>query len=214
MAQLTIFGSARSRSIRVLWMAAELNLDFEHIQCAAGDAALGDTRFLAINPNGRIPAIDDNGFTLWESLAINLYLAKKYGSKNSAKPLYPTTPEGEALVWQWSFWAACELEALLETLRNHRTILEDKRRDPATALAAEQALNRPLGVLNSFLSGHSYLAGDQFSVADLNVACVLSPSRAALLNMAPYPAVNNWLERCYQREAAVRVRRQDYELQR
>jgi glutathione S-transferase len=202
MSRLTIFGSARSRSMRVLWMAAELQLDFEHIDAPA----LKEAPFLAINPNGRMPAIDDNGFTLWESLAINLYLAKKWGSEGSANPLYPPSPEGEALAWQWSFWAACELETPLETLRFHRTSRKESPRDPAAALAAEQALHRPLSVLNSVLSGQSYLSGDRFSVADLNVAGVLSPSRTALINMKPYPAVNVWLQRCYQREAAVKVR--------
>jgi glutathione S-transferase len=204
MSRLTIFGSARSRSIRVLWMAAELQLDFEHVDAPA----LKQAPFLAINPNGRMPAIDDDGFILWESLAINLYLAKKYGSKSSANPLYPPSLEGEALAWQWSFWAACELETPLETLRFHRTSLKENRCDPAAALAAEKALDRPLGVLNSVLSKQTYLVGDQFSVADLNVAGVLSPSRTALLNIVPYPAVSDWLRRCYQRDAAVRARRQ------
>jgi glutathione S-transferase len=204
MSRLTIFGSARSRSMRVLWMAAELQLDFEHVD----DPALNEAPFLAINPNGRMPAIDDDGFTLWESLAINLYLAKKWGSKSSANPVYPPSLQGEALAWQWSFWAACELETPLETLRFHRTSREESRRDPAAALAAEQALHRPLGVLNSVLSRRNYLSGDQFSVADLNVAGVLSPSRTALVDMRPYAAVHSWLQRCYQREAAVRARRQ------
>lgn len=203
MPQLKIFGSPRSRTQRVLWLAAELELDFEHVQ----DPALQDAEFLAINPNGRVPVIDDDGFTLWESLAINLYLAKKYGSTDTANRLYPDSLEGEALVWQWSFWAACELETPLETLRSHRAFLEEKDRDPAAALAAEQGLDRPLGVLNAVLSGQSYLCGERFSVADLNVASVLSPSRTALLNMTRYGAVTIWLQRCYQRKAALRARR-------
>ena len=69
----------------------------------------GDTvGYLALNPNGRLPAIDDDGFVLWESLAITLYLAKKY----SLGRLYPATLEGEAKTWQWSLWAVQEADRL------------------------------------------------------------------------------------------------------
>ena len=77
---LKIYGVARSRAFRTLWMAKELGLDYEHIKV---DFATGETRrpeHLALNPNGHVPVIDDDGFILWESMAINLYLAKKYGS--------------------------------------------------------------------------------------------------------------------------------------
>src|SRR5205085_12420880 len=80
---LKIYGVARSRAfarVRTLWMAKELGLDYEHVKV---DFATGETRtpvHLALNPNGYVPVIDDNGFVLWESMAINLYLAKKYGA--------------------------------------------------------------------------------------------------------------------------------------
>jgi glutathione S-transferase len=77
---LKIYGVARSRAFRILWMAKELGLDYEHVKV---DFATGETQqpgFLALNPNGHIPVIDDDGFILWESMTINLYLAKKYGA--------------------------------------------------------------------------------------------------------------------------------------
>ena len=80
MAGLTIYGTARSRTARVLWMAKELSLAFEHVPLAMGDAALKQPPFLKINPAGRVPAIDDDGFVMAESLAINLYLARKYAT--------------------------------------------------------------------------------------------------------------------------------------
>jgi len=82
---LKIYGVARSRAFRVLWMARELGLDYEHVKV---DFASGETRepgFLALNPNGHVPVIDDAGFILWESMAINLYLAKKYGMEGSIR---------------------------------------------------------------------------------------------------------------------------------
>ena len=94
--KLRIYGIARTRAFRALWIAKELGVDYEHIPIEIGAAGARQPDYLAINPNGRLPAIEDDGFVLWESLAITLYLAKKHGR------LYPTTLEGEAKAWQWS----------------------------------------------------------------------------------------------------------------
>src|ERR1700730_4332454 len=80
MARLRIYGTARTRAFRVLWMAEELGLDYEHIPMEPGAAGARQPGYLAINPNGRLPAIDDDGLILWESLAINIYLAKKHAT--------------------------------------------------------------------------------------------------------------------------------------
>ena len=82
---LKIYGVALSRAGRTLWMAEELGLPYEHIKTTF----TGGTRtpeYLKINPNGHIPAIDEDGFTLWESMAINLYLAKKQAPAGSIRP--------------------------------------------------------------------------------------------------------------------------------
>src|SRR5580692_456717 len=92
MARLRIYGIARTRAFRVLWMAEELGLDYEHIAIETGPAGARQPGYLAVNPNGRLPAIDNDGFIMWESLAINIYLAKKH----AAGSLYPATPQGEA----------------------------------------------------------------------------------------------------------------------
>ena len=82
MSGLRIYGIARTRAFRALWMAKELGLEYEHLPIEIGDAGARSPEFLALNPNGRLPAIVDNGFVLFESLAITLYLAKKYSHGN------------------------------------------------------------------------------------------------------------------------------------
>ena len=74
-----IHGIARSRAVRNLWMAYELGIPFEHDQVGFGPDGSRSARFLAINPNGHVPALSDDGLVLWELMAINLYLAKKAG---------------------------------------------------------------------------------------------------------------------------------------
>jgi glutathione S-transferase len=84
----------------------ELGLDYEHIPVEIGDAGARTPEFLAINPNGRLPVIDDDGFVLFESLAITLYLAKKHSNGG----LYPGTLTDEAKAWQWTLWAVTEVD--------------------------------------------------------------------------------------------------------
>lgn len=205
MAGLKIYGTARSRTARVLWMAKELGLEFEHIPLAMGDPELKRPAFLKINPAGRIPAIDDNGFTLSESLAINLYLARKYGDR--ARPsLAPASLEEEARIWQWSSWAMTDLEGPLHMVHLHRSFYPPEKRDTKIAEAAEAQVQRPLAMLNGVLDDRPYLLGARFSVADLNVACVLSASRMAVIDMAAFPKVAAWAKGGHERPAQVAAR--------
>jgi len=189
---LTIHGSPRSRTLRVLWMAAELGLDYQHDPIAFDDPALKSPDFLRLNPAGAIPTIEDDGFALPESLAINLYLAKRHGLGS----LYPATLEGEAQVWRWSLWAQGQLEPW---------VMRDALLAEVRAAIAEHAgpvIAAALATLDRALEGRSWLIGEAFTVADLNVAAVLSPSRAEHLDLAPYPNLAAWLARCYARPAA------------
>jgi glutathione S-transferase len=202
MAQLKIYGVPRSRAFRTLWMAKELGLDYENV---AVDFAGGETRkpaYLAINPNGHVPTIDDNGFILWESMAINLYLAKKYGLGT----LYPTTLEGEARTWQWSLWGMTEIERNVLTAMFNRAIHPEEKRDATAADTAEQELQHPLRVLDGALTKTAYLLGDEFTVADLNVASILSWARPARIDFTPFPKAADWLSRCALRPAAKAAR--------
>ena len=182
--------------MRVLWMAAELGLEFEHDLIAVDDPRLKSPEFLRLNPAGAIPTIEDDGFALAESLAINLYLAKRHGLGG----LYPAALEDEAQVWRWSLWAQGELEPWV--MRDLRlTNLRD-------ALAPHTApiIAAALATLDRALGGSDWLVGGAFTVADLNVAAVLSPSRAEHLDLTPYPSVADWLPRCYARPAAKATR--------
>ncbi len=198
---LKIYGVARSRAFRTLWMAGELGLDYEHVKLDFADGSTRRPDYLAINPNGHVPAIDDDGFTLWESMAINLYLAKKYGGAG----LYPQRLEDEARAWQWSFWGMTEIERpALAVLLNR--IGPEERRDPAAAEEGERALAAPLKVLDAAVSATPYLLGGDFTVADLNVASILAWARQARVDLAAFPRAAAWLKLCHDRPAAQAAR--------
>src|SRR6266446_8980728 len=194
MSTLRIYGIARTRAFRVLWIAKELDLDYEHIPLEIGAAGAGKPDYLAINPNGRLPAIDDGGFVLWESLAITLYLAKKHGR------LYPATLEGEAKAWQWTLWSVQEVDRGVNIWSLHALRLPPEDRDPARLAEALKVLEQPFKVLDGALADRPYLLGGEFTVADLNVAAVIS--RAIDMDLSATPRLAQWLERCLERPAA------------
>ena len=195
---LRIYGSARSRGIRTLWMAGELGLDYEHLDYAPRSPETRTPEYLALNPNGRVPTIDDDGFVLSESMAINMYLAKKHGK------LYPADPKNEALMWQWSLWETDRLDRQMTLYANNASALPEAQRNAAVAKAAWEEISAAMAVLEIALGKVRWLAGDEFSVADLNVASAMY--RALSLDLAKWPRVTEWLHRCWDRPAAKRAR--------
>src|SRR5947208_1407498 len=194
MPPLRIYGVARTRALRALWMAEELGLDYEHVPLEIGAARARKQDYLALNRNGRLPAIEQDGFVLWESLAITLYLAKKHGR------FYPAGLEGEARAWQWSLWAVQEVDRGVNIWSLHAVRLPPADRDPQRLAEALKVLAGPFKVLEGALADRSYLLGEDFTVADLNVAAVIS--RAIDMDLSETPRVGEWLKRCLDRPAA------------
>ncbi len=203
---LTIYGCYRSRASRNIWLANELGLAFTHVPVIqayrlADPAAPGvplHTRspdFLKVNPNGHIPSIDDDGFKLHESLAINLYLARKHGG-----PLAPKDAQEEGLAIMWSLWAATECETNALTLQQHLAAFPPEKRKPEVAEAALAALKAPFAVLDRTLAeGKGYLMGGRFTVADINVAEVIRYAKPATQLFDANPNVKAWLDACQAR---------------
>ena len=174
----------------------ELGLDYEHLPIEIGEAGARAPEFLAINPNGRLPVIVDDGFVLFESLAITLYLAKKY----SPGKLYPVTLQGEAKAWQWSFWAISEVDRGVNIWSLHAVRLPPVERDAQKREEALKVLESPFRVLDAALAPQPYVLGNDFTVADLNVAAVVS--RAIDMDLSAVPNLKAWLTRCLDRPAA------------
>lgn len=194
---LTIYGIAASRAFRVLWAAEELGLAYEHVPYTFDGPEIKAPAYLAINPNGAIPAIVDDGSPLFESLAINLYLARKAGR------LWPTDLRGEALAYQWSFFAATEVEPLIGQWFYHTLLLAPDQRKPELAADAAAKLPAKLAVLDAALAKSRWLAGGDFTIADLNVCAVLF--RAPKFGIDRWPHLKDWHGRCTTRPGAERA---------
>jgi glutathione S-transferase len=212
---LKIYGIGASRASRPLWAAIELGLSFEHSPIHYQGGATRTAEFLALNPNGHIPVLEDTRadgkVTVWESMACALYLAKVHG-KADGQSITPSTPQEEADALRWSFWTVTEVEKDALTVLMHRMVMPADQRKPDLADAAEQRLRVPCRVLEAHLiaqskSGSKYLSANRFTVADLCVASVLVWAKTSELLMSEFPHVKAWLETCVARPAFSQARK-------
>ncbi len=200
MPKLVIYGIAQSRASRCLWALEEAGLPYDHVKTHMRE----DTKtpeYLAINPNGRVPALVDGDLKLFESLAINSYVAKKAGGS-----LAPADAAEDAVAQQWSLWAMTEVEKPLLRALFHSLGIMGHPKDPAVVAECMAELERPLKVLDAELAGKDWLMGGRFTVADLNAAAVLAWAKTGRLDLSAYPNVARWLDACLARPAYGRVK--------
>jgi glutathione S-transferase len=205
---LKIYGVLRSRITRNVWLLDELGLAYERVPVIqiyrlpnpdAADAPLhtGSPSFRKVNPNGLIPVLDDDGFVLNESLAINLYLAKKAGG-----PLAPADLKEDAEMTQWALWAMVECEPHTLNIMYHRVARPEAERDPKLVDAAIEKLQRPFDVLEAHLKASGgQMVGGRFTVADINTAEIFRYAQAAPEMFATRPHLTAWLAACQARPA-------------
>jgi glutathione S-transferase len=198
---LQLYGNPVSRAMRCLWMLEEIGEPYQLIAKSTRADDLQTAEYRRLNPNARIPTLVDGEVVLWESMAINIYLAQKYQG-----PMQSGSPEMLGLAAQWSFWAMLELEELLLDLMNHRAVLPEYGRDPPHGERCELLLQKPLRVLNDSLAERPFLAGESFTLADLNVASILVWGKMARLDLSAHSNVARWLNICLARPAYRRVR--------
>ena len=193
----TLYGSMASRAHRCVWMLKELDLAFDHQPTHFMDGSTRKPEFLAINPNGRVPVLDDDGFVIYESMAINLYLSRRYGGDMAGAGL-----QGQALACQWSFWAVTEIEKPLLFAAANRKLFAEGSRDEEQVQLALSKLDRPFKVLDAHLQDRPQLLGDDFTVADLNLATVMDLAPQCGIALDAYPHVSRWHAGCLNRPAA------------
>lgn len=204
---LTIYGVARSRATRNIWLLKEIGKAFDLVtviqayrlkdrRAPEGVWTTLSPEFLAISPAGAIPVMKDGDLILSESLAINLYIARTYGGM-----LGPQSPAEDALMQQWALYGTSSIE-------EHALGLYFANRDrvagtPATPAIAHMAdaLRRPLAVLDSALSESGCLVGGRFTVADISLAEILRYAQSEPDLIAGFPTVDAWLKTCQARPA-------------
>lgn len=198
---IKLYGSDRSRALRNLWCLYELGLEFERDTRDHVSGEIKTEDYLAINPSGKVPAMTDGDVIMFESLAINQYLAMTYGKGS----LWPDDAPSQAACLQWSMFAATEVEPHTVGALMERVFKPEEMRDEDAAKKHIANLNGPLKVLEQVLGERSYLCGDTFTLADLNVAGVAQSLFMLQFDLTPYPKTAGWLRACLGRPAQQEV---------
>jgi len=191
---LKILGKASSINVRkVLWTCTEIDLPFELSEYGSGAAHAVDTpEFLALNPNGMVPVIQDEGVTLWESNTICRYLAMRHQRFD----LLPQDAMPRAQVEKWMDWQATELNnawryAFMATVRHSAN-----HKDPDAIAHSVREWNRHMAMLDQQLQHtQAFVNGEQFSLADIVLGLSLNRWRSAPIAHAHLPALETYFER-------------------
>jgi len=209
---LTIYGCFRSRATRPIWMLYEAGTEFRHVpviqsyrlaDAAAADAPFNTASpgFLAVNPQGQLPAMQDDDLVLTESLGITLYLAGRYGGD-----LGPRDPGEDGLAMQWALVGATAVETPALDIATAHGNGSAATPEGAALIAARMAtLARPFTRIDSHLAGRDWMMGDRFTVADIVLAECVRYAMAQPGVYDAYPALRAWLARCHARPAFQRL---------
>jgi glutathione S-transferase len=194
---IKIYGSAQSSAARSIWMLEELEIPYEQQLINFKEKEHKAEWYLKLNPNGKVPTLVDGEFVLWESCAINDYLAEKYRPE-----MLGTTMEECALVAQWTYWS------LLHLQRNIDPIMYYMNFKMGTEDAANQGrvdVVRYLEVLDSSLAGKDHIVGSTFTVADLSLASIIFMGTLVQLDMSRYSNIMAWYEKIKMRPSFAKL---------
>jgi glutathione S-transferase len=197
---IRFYGAPASSAGRTHWLLEELGIPYEYkpINTRAGQTK--PPEFLALNPTGKVPFIEDGDLKLFESVAINFYLAEKYGPS-----LWSSDPGERAHIYQWSLWAMTNVQPILIDIMYHTALLPENERDPKQAEKGRGWMVPYLKILDGGLRDKEYLVGGRFTVADVNAASVINIAPFVGCPLDPYPATAAWMARLKARPAYKRA---------
>lgn len=193
---ISIYGSPRSSSGRCFWCLEEVGISYEAKSVSFKERENKSEAYLELNPNGKVPVLVDGDFKIWESMAINFYLADKY------KPeLLGRDPMDRGLVQQWTIWSIAELQAPIIDIFIQLVFVPEERRNLEFIKKAQEKLPKLLDVLEKKLSAKQYLVSESFTLADLNTASVVNICRDIKFDISNYENIKSWLGRVGERAA-------------
>ena len=194
---MKVYYAPYTRAVRTVWLLNELGLEYELERYKLGEKAMRSPEYLAVNPNGRVPTLDDGDIRMSESAAIAQYLVARYGDGGLARS--PDSPDFPAYL-QWLHYGEGMIMPSINTIVVETFLLPPERRSQTHADRALRLLNRTLKPIEAHLVGRDYLVGS-FSVADTITghACIMSEKRGA--DLSDKPNIKAYNERLLARPA-------------
>jgi glutathione S-transferase len=187
---LTVWGRVNSINVqKVLWTLAEVGIDYRRIDAGMKFGVNNTPEYLAMNPNGLVPTIDDDGLILWESNVIVRYLAARYGGA-----LYPADLAARFSAERWMDWQATTFGIALTPIFAGLIRKVTEYSAPETIAAARRKCESCLAILDHHLARHRYMNGDDFSMADIPVGATVNRWYRLPIEREPRPHVTRWLD--------------------
>lgn len=196
---LTVFGRRNSANVqKVLWLIGELKLAYRHVPKGGSFGGLDTLEFLAMNPSGKIPVIDDEGVVVWESHAILRYLAARYGGER----FWPELASKRARIEPWMDWSQSSFQvAFLGGVFWGLYRTPEAQRDWTAIRAALARCESDLQVLDRMLALRPYLAGEELTLADIPAGTLMFRYFTLDIERPELPNVSAWYKRLEQRPA-------------
>ncbi len=190
---IKIYGGKMSSAGRCYWAAAEAGVEVEEVPVDFKTGEHKSEAYLKLNPNGKVPTMQDGDFILWESLAINRYIAAKH------KPeLLGMGAENQALVDQWSFWSMAHLGKPIETIYIEANYGAN---NPEVIAKATKEVDPLFQILDNHLKGREFMVGTSFSLADIAIATAVEFAMWVKYDASRFPEVVRWVTAMGAREA-------------
>ena len=199
---LKIWGRLTSVNVqKVIWCADELGLRYQRIDAGRNFGLVDTPDYRAMNPNGLVPVIEDDGFVLWESNAIVRYLAAQYGEGT----LWPTDRQMRADADRWMDWQATCFNPAIGPAFWHLIRFAPGQRDPAVIETARESAEKKLALLDAHLAARDFVAGASFTMGDIPLGCSLDRWYKLPLIRESHPHVERWYAALRGRKGARQV---------
>jgi glutathione S-transferase len=195
---LKIWGRRNSINVqKAMWIIAELGLAHERVDAGMQYGAVNEPWYRAMNPNGRVPTIDDDGFILWESNAVVRYLAAKHG----AGTWYPADLQMRASAERWMDWCTSTMSPVMTPLFWGLIRTPAEKRDPRALGEHAKNMEALAVILDAQLARRPYLAGERICMGDIPLGCFIHRWYAMPVERAELPHLKAWYARLAERPA-------------
>jgi glutathione S-transferase len=195
---LRVWGRLNSVNVKkVLWCLGELDLPFERIEAGMEHGVVRSPEYLAMNPNARVPTIDDDGFVLWESNAIVRYLSLKYGLGT----LCPEDIGQRADSDRWMDWTTAQLAGTFREVFWGTVRTPPAKRDLSLIERNRVATAGTLEIAEQALGRHPFIAGNRLTMGDIPLGCYVHLWMSMPIERPAHPNLTAWHKRLLERPA-------------
>jgi glutathione S-transferase len=197
---IKIYGHPQTSAGRCYWLLEELGLDYERVSLNMKNKEHKSAEYLALNPNGKVPTLIEDDFVIWESMAINHYLAEKY-----QPDLLGTSLQSKALTMQWCYWGIAEYQKPLIDLLIQLVFVPEANRNLELISKSKEKVAELNKILDDHLDGREYMVEKTFNLADLNIASVAKINKMTRTDISAFKNLDRWLNNVCERKASQKV---------